>query len=154
MPSLGASLLSSCQRGWCEGGFWNVSSAGSQRMFPLAAFLPCVFPYHCHVGTGTGQAPAPLPSAPPVQPGYRQPGGEAGRQAPHCYSAADMAVGFSHKATKWLHRDKLSQTCGCHNASKKGSQTRRGMGEGNLLPSLCGCTLVEVSKEPGHMQSP
>lgn len=153
MPSLGASLLSSCQRGWCEGGFWNVSSADSQRMFPLAAFLPCVFPYHCPVGTGTGQPPCTpsqcSPCAARVQAARR-----GGRQAPHCYSAADMAVGFSHKATKWLHRDKLSQTWGCHNASKKGSQTRRGMGEGSLLPSFCECTLVEVSKEPGHMQSP
>lgn len=98
-----------------------------------------------------GSPPAPLPSAPPVQPGYRQPGGEAGR----LLTAIQLQIWLLASHIKQPNGfTELSQTWGCHNASKKGSQTRRGMGEGSLLPSFCECTLVEVSKEPGHMQSP
>jgi len=113
------------QRGWCEGGFQDVSSAVGQSMFPHASFLLCVFPHccpiGCPIGAGTGQPLSPFPSRTPAAlPACRQRGGEAGRllSCPSCYSAADTTVAFSYKATKWLHKDKLSQTCGCPNASK------------------------------------
>lgn len=109
-------------RGWCEGGFQNVSSADYQGMFPHASFLLCVFPCYCPIGTGTGQplSTPSLPSAPAALLGHWQTRGEAGRlrSCTSCYSIADTTVAFSYKATQWPHGDKLSQTCGCHNASK------------------------------------
>jgi len=139
-------------RGWCEGGFWILSSEEGDETNPHFTFLlwkkGSLLPCHCPVAPGVGQ-PLSMPSVPRTSSP-----GEADRllSSPRGYSAVAVTVVFSLKANKQLQWDKSSQTC-TWNASRQESQTRKVTEGGRLFLSLCECTSVQGRAEPRHMQN-